>query len=255
LETRIIEYYDGKKLDLSSAILIETSPTPGVAGLIAGNYLVENFQGVKIAEIVSPYFPQISLINDNGIASMPKIEIHLLNIGGKKIVIIMRNFPIDSNEGSYILAKKMFEYLGSKGVEKFFVFASGRISGERTIYVSSTNIDNVNSILLSGAKLAPTLDSLPVDRLTGFLMMFFALSNKYVYLLLADTPSYLPDPLAAKKLLEVFAKSVQINIDFSKLDEEIEKQRKAVEELEQGVFGIDIEKQRRGPAKEPFYIG
>ncbi|HIQ30202.1 MAG TPA: hypothetical protein EYH45_06535 [Candidatus Caldiarchaeum subterraneum] len=254
METRIIEHNKPEE-DISSAILIEASPTPGVAGIIACNYLIENFGGKKIAEIISPYFPQISLINDDGIATLPKIEIHIVTIGNQKLLILMRNFPIDSNEGSQIIAKKIYEYLDSKGIRSLFIFASGRVSDDRSIYVSSTRIDNINHLLLSGAKPAPSLDSLPVDRLTGFLMMFFAINRKDVYLMLADTPSYLPDPLAAKRMLEVFAKSLQLNVDLSKLDEEIEKHRRTVEEMERGLLGIEAERQRRTPSKEPFYIG
>ena len=254
METRVIEQNESGE-DVSSAILIEVSPTPGVAGIIAGSYLIENFGGKKIAEITSPYFPQISLINDDGIATLPKIEMHIVTIDNKKLLILMRNFPIDSNEGSQIIAKKIYEYLATKGVKSLFVFASGRVSDDRSIYVSSTKIDNINQLLLSGAKPAPSLDSLPVDRLTGFLMMLFAINGKDVYLMLADTPSYLPDPVAAKKLLEVFSKSLQLSIDLSKLDEEIEKHRRTVEEMERGILGIESERQRRTPSKEPFYIG
>ena len=252
METRIIEF-DSKE-DLSNAILIEASPTPGAVGLIAGNFLLENLKSKKLVEITSPYFPQISMIDDNGIASMPKIEMHLIKINNVKIVLMMRNFPVDSNEGSHILAKKIYDYVSSKKISSYFVLASGRIAGERTTYISSTKIDYVKGILSAGAKLSPSLDSLPVDRLTGFLMMLFARENKGVYLLFADTPSYLPDPIAAKKLLEILTKSLQIELDLSKLEEEIERQRKAMEEIEQGLAGLETE-QRRPTSREPFYIG
>ncbi len=251
METRIITF-DGS--EVKASIVIEASPTPGAAGLIAGNFLIESLEAKKVAEVVSPFFPQISLINDQGIASRPKIEIYLADVQGRKILLMSRNFPVESNEGSHILARKLYEFLAERGVVEYYVFASGRITGERGVYVSSTSIDEVKSFLAAGARLSPSLESLPVDKLTGFLMMFFAREKKRVFLLLSDTPSYFPDPLAARRLLEVFSRGTQLQLDLSKLDAEIEKQRRVMEEVEQGALGLAGEREEKSP-REPFYIG
>ncbi|MEM4187398.1 MAG: PAC2 family protein, partial [Candidatus Caldarchaeum sp.] len=90
LETRI-DVVDG--LDIDGAVFIEGSPTAGAAGILAVNYLRETFDAVLVAEIVSPHFPQISIIDDDGIASRPKLELYLVNLHGLNLLLLRRVFP------------------------------------------------------------------------------------------------------------------------------------------------------------------
>jgi len=46
------------------------------------------------------------------------------------------------------------------------------------------------------------------------------------FLLVSEVYSYLPDPAAAKRLLEVLSKALKFKIDMEKLDIEIQKQKK-----------------------------
>jgi len=252
METKIVSLNSG---DITGALLIEASPTPGAAGVIACSYLVEMLGGEPILEIVSPHFPQVSIINEKGIASRPKVELHLVRAGGLKLLIMTRTFPVESNEGSHEIARAIYDYLSTKNISEYLVLASGRVTGDRSVLVTSTDLANARLLIAAGAKTSPSLDSLPVDRLTGFLMTFFARAGKKISLLISDTSSYLPDHLAARKLLEVLTKAVNIELDFTKLDIEIERQRRLLQEAEQLGFGAGREGRDERSQREPFYIG
>jgi proteasome assembly chaperone (PAC2) family protein len=252
LETRV-NLFDAQSLE--GAVFIEGTPTAGAAGMLAVNYLRAAYDAKQVGEVVSPYFPQISLIDEEGIASLPKMELYLAKNKDVKMLLLSRGFPVESNEGSYEVAKKLYEVLSEKGVKEYIVLASGRISGNGGVFVSATNLDDTKKLLDAGAKRSPSLENLPVDRTTAFLMLFFARDHKRVTLLISDTISYMPDHMAAKKLLEVVSRYLGIELDFTILDKEIERQNRLMQEIEQlGLMGKQLAGEEK-PSKEPFYIG
>lgn len=253
-----ITIMDNKKNLLKGAYLIESSPTPAAAGLIAGSFMIEELKAEKIGEITSPYFPQISIVDNEGLATPIRIELHFFQdkSTGKKLLFMVRNFPVEGNEGSYITAKKIYDFLSSCGVEAIYCLASGRIFGSNEVYVSSTKLEHVKDFIDAGAKsINTTQDIVPIDRLTAFLLLFFARDGKKTFLLIADSPSYIPDPAAAKRLLEVLIKHLKISMDLSKLDEDIKRHEKLMESLEKTLLEHVETSYERRYTKEPFYIG
>jgi proteasome assembly chaperone (PAC2) family protein len=72
---------------------------------------------------------------------------------------------------------------------------------------------------------------------------------------LSDSPSYIPDPSAAKKLLETLLRSLKMELDLSKLDEDIKRYQQLLEGLEKSVLGQTEPAHEERPTREPFYIG
>ncbi|MEM1583468.1 MAG: PAC2 family protein [Nitrososphaerota archaeon] len=252
-DIRIILNEEGEKAELSGSTLIESSPSPGAAGFIALSHLIEFLRPVKIGEVRSPHFPQVSIVNDEGLASQPKIELYFYD-KDVKLLIMLRNFPIESNEGSYLVARKLYEFFKAKGVKAYYLLSSSRILGESNVYVASTSIDNAKRLIEAGAKLSPNLDTLPIDRFGAYMLSFFARNGDMALILISEVYSYLPDPAAAKRLLEVLSKALKLKIDMEKLDIEIQKQRKLIEEFQKG-FGEILPGKEEQPSREPYYIG
>lgn len=252
-DIKIILTKEGEEADLSGSSLIESSPSPGAAGFIALTHLIEFLRPVKICEVRSPHFPQVSLVNDEGLASQPKIEIYFFD-KDIKLLIMLRNFPIESSEGSYLVARKLYEFFKERGVRAYYLLSSSRILGESNVYVASTSIDNAKKLIEAGAKLSPNLDTLPVDRFGAYMLSFFARNGDLAFLLISEVYSYLPDPASAKRLLEVLSKALKLKIDMEKLDVEIQKQRKLIEEFQRG-FGEILPEKEEQPSREPYYIG
>ncbi len=246
-----------KAVELKGAYAIEIAPSPGAAGLIAGAFLIDALKAEKVGEIISPYFPQVSLVNENGIAFPSRIELHFYVNKEKdlKLLFIVRNFPMESGDGSYLVAKKIYEFLKSNDIEAIYCLGSGRITGNGEVFISTTKLEHAKELLNAGAKLAPNQDALPIDRLTSFLLLFFARDGKRTCLLLSDSPSYIPDPSAAKKLLETLLRSLKMELDLSKLDEDIKRYQQLLEGLEKSVLEQTEPAREERPTREPFYIG
>lgn len=239
---------------LRGRIVIDIAPSPGMVGLLIANLMIESMNAEKIAELYSPHFPQISLVNNEGIASLPRVEVYEVRPsdgGAQGLVLLTRNFLVDTNEAGEEAAHLIYEYLAGKEAGPLLIITSGRISGSGDVYVASSGLGLNRPLIQLGAKSSPTLEMLPMDKLSSFLILNYHLDSKPTQLLICDTQSYMPDFAAAKKVLTLLSKHLKIGIDLSRLDREMERQSKLMEELERGMIDEARDRSESGPS----YIG
>lgn len=251
-DVKIVLTREGETADLKGAYVLEASPGPGAAGSIAINYLVESLKPLKLGEVRSPHFPHISMVTE-GLAKPPRIELYLYENQGLKLVLISRNFPVDSVEGSYLIARELYSFLKQRGAASYCLLSSSRITGESAVYVASPNPENARIFLNSGARVSPNLEMLPIDKLSSYLLTLYSREGKGC-LLISEVLSYFPDPMAAKRLLQVVSKALGFEVNLERLEKEIEKQKSILEELQKG-YGQLFQPREKKPTREPFYIG
>ncbi len=234
-------------------IVIDISPSPGVVGLIVSNLFTDSLASEKIAEISSPHFPQVTLINNDGIASLPKVEIYDIKTASNDVslLLITRNFLVDSNEAGDEASQLILEVLRDSKVSEVILLSSARIMGTGDVFVSSTILDFTRTFLQLGAKTIPNMEVLPIDRLAASLLFKLFIKGTPVTLLISDTASYMPDLSAAKRLIKLLSRYLGISIDVAKLDKEIERQKIIFEEIERALR--EEYKEREG--RPPSYIG
>jgi len=233
-------------------VVVDAGGGPGVVALIVSSILQESLEMVKIAEIFSPHFPQVTLINNDGVATPPKVEIYFSRPRTNQkqaLLIITRNFIIETTEVGEDISELLLKYLSQYKISSFLVLTSGRVNATGEVYASSTDIERVRRLLRLGARSATNIDTLPVDRLTSSMMLRFHLNNTPMDLLISDTMGLAPDLASAKKVLAILSEYLGIPVDTSKLDVEIEKQRQLLKEASR--FFEEME--RGGGA--PSYIG
>ncbi|MEM0444825.1 MAG: PAC2 family protein [Nitrososphaerota archaeon] len=241
--------------DDTEYIVVDAGGGPGVIALIVSNVLQESLDSLKIAEIYSPHFPQVTLINNDGVAMPPKIDIYVAKPRSgqnRALILITRNFIVDSVEVGEEISELVQEYLSSFKIKDSLFLSSGRINASGEVYASSTDIERVRKLVRLGAKSGTNIDTLPIDRLASSLMLRFHLHNIPMDLLISDTVGFAPDLTSARKVLSIMSGYLNIPIDTSKLDAEIQRQRQLIEEA--GKFFETMEK-GGGEGGYPSYIG
>ncbi|GBC71046.1 hypothetical protein HRbin02_00823 [Candidatus Calditenuaceae archaeon HR02] len=232
--------------------IVDAGGGPGVVALIVSSILQESLEAIKAAEILSPHFPQVTLINNEGVAAPPKIEVYLARPRTNQrqaLLIVTRNFIIETTEVGEEVSEILLNYLPSSKISALVVLTSGRVNASGEVYASSTDMERVRRLVRLGAKAATNIETLPVDRLTSSLMLRFHLNRIPMDLLISDTMGLAPDLASAKKVLAILSGYLGIPVDTSKLDAEIEKQQQLLREASR--FFEEME--RRGSA--PSYIG
>ncbi|MDJ0275120.1 MAG: PAC2 family protein [Nitrososphaerota archaeon] len=232
-------------------VLIDVGPSPGAVGLVSATVLLESRKGEKVLRVFSPHFPQVSLIDSEGVSSLPVVELHQLS-DGLNAIVLTRNFIVESTEAGESVARSVIERIGLDDVELLMVVTSGRLTGTGDVYAASNDPAVLRRAIESGAKVLSSVEALPVDRLTSSLMRRAMTKGIKTLLLLADTEGILPDFRSAKRLLQVMSSLLQIQIDTSKLDEEIARQQAFLKQMEEAFTETGETERREGG---PTYIG
>jgi len=251
-EVKLILTEEGRLASLEGGRVIDATPSAGVAPSIAMNYLIENLKPIKLGELRSRYFPHVSLVS-NGVASQPRIELYLHQTPKIKLILVSRNFVVEDNEACYEIARTLYRFLVERGALSYYLLSGMRLTGERGVYIASSDPNDAEIFLKSGAKLLRRLDEIPADKLSAYLMHFYSRMTGKAWLLIAEVMPYFPDPAAARDLLRVLSRALEFEIDLEKLEEEIEKQEALMDEFRKDYERM-LQERIRGD-RRPLYIG
>ena len=122
------------------------------------------------------------------------------------------------------------------------------------VYIASTNTELLNKALESGATLSAS--GSPIVGTAGLILGLSRFKKIEAICLLGETRGYLPDPLAAKSVLEVLKSTFNFDLDLSGLNEEITKAETMVTKLQQieEKRAIQAEETRKEEDKKTTYI-
>jgi len=237
-ETIIIEK---EKVELKDPILIEGLPGLGMVGKIATDYLLRQVKAKEFAELYSPHFAYYVLVTDNGSVRLLRFEFYYWKNedGGNDLIFLTGDSQAQTIEGQYEVASSILDFAKKKNVKLIITIGGYReeVKGEPQVLASATNTDLLNKALEAGAKNSPSGN--PIVGTAGLLLGLAKLKNLDAICLLVETPGYLPDPKAAKSILTVFMKMLNLKVDLTGLDKEIYKSEQIEEKI------MEIEEQRR----------
>ncbi|MBS7633738.1 PAC2 family protein, partial [Candidatus Bathyarchaeota archaeon] len=130
------------------------------------------------------------------------------------------------------------------GVETIITIGGFRMESENKpkVIAAATNEKLLQQAL--GAKALVSSVGNPIVGTAGLILGLGRFKKTDALCLLGETRGYLPDPRAAKSVLEVLQAMLGITVDLSKLDEEIAKAEKMVSRLRK------IEERRASQAEE-----
>jgi predicted ATP-grasp superfamily ATP-dependent carboligase len=252
MRSTILNRHQDADLGDSECIVIDVCGGPGVVALIVGNVIQESLRSVRVAEVLSPRFPQVTLISNDGVAAPPRIDINVARFpdgSSRALILLSRNFIVDEVEVGEEAADLIMSYLSGLRVSEEIFITSGRISTSGEVYVSSTELERVRRFVRLGAKTSSNLENLPVDRVATSLMLRSHLRSIPMSLIISDTMGFAPDLASAKRVITILSTYLNVAIDTTKLDMEIEKQRQVFEETSR------LFQQLERGGGSPTYIG
>ncbi|MCS7120655.1 MAG: PAC2 family protein [Nitrososphaerota archaeon] len=230
-----------EKVNLKNPVLIEGLPGLGLVGKIVVEYLARQLKAKKIAELYSPHFPYYAVVDGRGSIRLPRLTFYGLTneIGDNDLILLTGDSQAQTVEGQYEVADEILNFAVNKQARIVITIGGYRKEDVETpqVFVSSTNLELLNRALDAGAK--ETSIGNPIVGTAGLLIGLGKFRGIEGLCLLAETSGYLPDPKAAKSILNVLKRLLNFSADLSGLDREI---RKAIE-IEEKMRRLD--EQRR----------
>jgi uncharacterized protein (TIGR00162 family) len=241
----------------NNPILIEGLPGLGLVGKIALRYLIKQLKAKKIAYLYSPHFPYFVLVNKKGNVRLLRGAFYYYqNPKGNDILLFTGDSQSQTIEGQYEIADRMLDFSEKHGVKTIATIGGYRMESKEKpkVFIAATSQEVLQKAIQSGASLSTS--GSPIVG-TAVLILGLAKFKKIdAICLLGETRGYLPDPLAAKSVLEVLKSTFNFDLDLAGLDEEIAKAETMVTRLQQieEKRAVQAEETRKQEDKKTTYI-
>jgi len=228
------------KVILNNPILVEGLPGLGTVGKIAVQYLRRQMKAKRLADLYSPHFAYYVLVNKRGSVRLLRNEFcYWRNQQSENdLILLTGDTQAQTIEGQYEVASSILDYAESKDVKLVITVGGYKTEVRDTprVVAASTNQEILRMALDSGAISSPPGN--PIVGISGLLLGLARFRNVDALCLLGETPGYVPDPRAAKKVLIVITNLLRIEVDLEGLEREIDKSEQIMERMR------EIEKQR-----------
>lgn len=215
-------------------ILIEGLPGLGMVGRIATRYLIKQLNAKRFALLYSPHFPYYVVVNKKGSARLLRGEFrYWKNPVGNDLLLFTGDSQAQTIEGQYEIAESILNFAKKHNVETIITLGGYRKEAGETPKVIATAADTqtLNIALKADASASPPGN--PIVGTAGLIVGMAKLREIPALCLLGETRGYLPDPKAAKSILLVLRKILNIEVQVDDLDREIAKADKILDKMRQ----------------------
>lgn len=222
------------KVELSHPILIEGLPGLGLVGKIAIRYLVRQLKAERLASLYSPHFPYFVLVSKKGSVRLLSGTFYSWKSknGKNDLIFFTGDSQAQTIEGQYEISDQILSFAKKHEVKMIVTIGGYRMEARDTpkVVVAATNPELLGSALAAGAMVGPTGN--PIVGTAGLILGMARFRKIDALCLLGETRGYLPDPRAAKSVLEVLQTLLKFDINLIGIDEEIAKAEKMVTRLQ-----------------------
>ncbi len=241
----------------NNPVLIEGLPGLGLVGKIALRYLIKQLKPKKIAYLYSPHFPYFVLVNKKGNVRLLRGSFYYYqNPKGNDIMLFTGDSQSQTIEGQYEIADCMLDFSEKYGVKTIATIGGYRMEPEEKpkVYIAATDQTVLHKAMDAGAKLSTS--GSPIVGTAGLILGLSKFKKIEALCLLGETRGYLPDPQAAKSVLEVLKGTFNFDLDLKGMDEEISKAETMVSKLQQieAKRALEAEENKKQEDKKTTYI-
>jgi uncharacterized protein (TIGR00162 family) len=222
------------EVKVKNPVLIEGLPGLGLVGKIATRYLIKHLKAEKLAHLYSPHFPYFVLLKKKGSVRLLRGTFHLWKNQNAEndLMFFTGDSQAQTIEGQYEISDCILDF-AKKHNAKIIVTVGGyrmEVKDKPRVIAAATNPKLLNRALKAEAVVS-SMGS-PVVGTAGLILGLASFHKVDALCLLGETRGYLPDPEAAKSVLEVLRELFSIDVDLTDLDEEILKAKKMVKRLQ-----------------------
>lgn len=234
------------QIEPNSPILVEGLPGLGLVGKIAIRYLIKRLKAKKFAHLYSPHFPYFVLVNKKGNVRLLRGTFYFWKNenGPHDLILFTGDSQSQTIEGQYEIADRMLGFSQKHKVKTIVTIGGYRMETENKpkVFVAATDQALLDKALTAGAALSSS--GSPIVGTAGLILGLARFRRINALCLLGETRGYLPDPLAARSVLEVLKATFNFEVNLNDLNEEIAKAETMVTRLQ------EIEEKRVMQAEE-----
>jgi uncharacterized protein (TIGR00162 family) len=221
--------------DIEGNILIEGLPGIGQVGKLVAEYMIEELGAEKIADVHSIYFPPQVIMNEDGTVRLPNNEIYRYK-GEKDLLFLVGDFQSTSPEGHYLLTDAYLDIAEELGVTRIYTLGGYGVGHlvDHIRVLGAVNKDSLRTeVEDAGAIFTQSEPGGGIIGASGLLLGMGGLRGIDGICLMGETSGYLVDPRSAQCLLEVLCRTLNLEVDATKLADRAHEMERLVERLKE----------------------
>ena len=234
-----------KELKLKHGVMFTGLPGIGLVGKIVVDYLLKEFNAIKIAEVYSDAFPP-SVHTKSGIVEMIKDDFYYYSHEDKDYVFLAGpvqpalDFRMGSTQDHYEFARRIVDYAKGLGVESIYTLAGINVGESRLGKKPRIIAAATNRPLLEDLKKLGAISEQPEGLISGAAGLILGVAKEEGIpgaCLMGETAAKLVygDHGAAKSMLELLTKQFGFQVDMKKIEKEAKQIEKAFKQLSQQI--------------------
>lgn len=245
-------------VELNDPILVEGLPGLGLVGKIAVRYLIKKVKAERLAYLYSPHFPYFVIVGKKGGVRLLRGAFYFMKDKKDKndLIFFTGDSQAQTIEGQYEISNCILEFAVQKHVKTVITIGGYRMEAKDKpkVIAAATNQELLNVASNANAAISPAGN--PIVGTAGLILGLAPFKKIGALCLLGETRGYLPDPVAAKSVLEVLQTMLSLDLDLTGLDEEISKAEKMVTRLRkiEEKRASQVEEIRKEEDKKVTYI-
>ncbi len=224
-----------KELDVENPVFVEGLAGIGHIGKTTVSYLVHHLDAEKVGELYSHHFPPYTIVNDDKTVDLLKNDIYKVKRDdARDMVIIEGNAQASTPEGHYEVAEKIMELVDDVNASEILTiggYGTGDVVEEPDVFGAVTTEKVKDEYTECGVEFDHD-----VGQIVGASGLILALSREREIpgiCLLGETPGFLlSDPKATESVLEAIEQILDLDIDYSDLDEKVEESQEVLKKLQ-----------------------
>ncbi len=226
-----------EKIRMKKPMLIEGLPGIGNVGRVAAGYLISELKMKKFAELYSPHFLPLVLLQSDSIASLLKCEFYYYRGRERDIIVLTGDTQSISPEGHYEICEIVLDFvekLGTTDIITLGGFAEGKEIAEPRVIGAANDKRLLKKYDKSGIDFGKVHPIGTIVGASGLLLGLGKLHGMNGLCLMGETfgMPLITDPKAADALLHVLVRILGIKLDMSKLEKTIKEMEEKIEKTD-----------------------
>lgn len=213
--------------ELNEPILVEGLPGVGNVGKLAAEHLLDQIKAKKFADIISKHFPPQVLVDDEGLAKLVNNEMYYSKGDGKRpdLIILVGDYQGLTPDGQYELSDNTLQIAKRYGVQMIYTlggYGIGKMVEKPRVLGAATDRELVAEMKKRGVVFSKGEPGSGIVGASGLLLGLGKIYDIRAVCLMGETSGYFVDPKGAEVVLRVLADILNVEVDFSALQDKAE---------------------------------
>lgn len=253
-----------EKPSLKNPVFIEGLPGVGYIGRNVAGYMIEQLGAKKFAELHSPNFPPVVLMDHNKTGKIIELKNEFYywkaeKKGQRDLIILIGDTQSASPKGHYDVVEKILSLIKDFGVKEMITlggFGTGKlVDKETSVFGASLQDEKIAEFEKLGVQFKDTSIGQIIGASGLLLSEGSHIGIRGVCLMGETSGMLLSDPKSTEAVLGVLMKHLNLRIDLSRIEEKVKETERVIKKIEALQKKLSESPQEKEKGEETSYIG